>query len=106
MDQICNFFLKKRIKNYMTKSVRHSPIRGFCSDSDKSWKKSNHISYRSHTRDILSKLFKNNFDDSNINFPNIKEISNVYTSNKEGKNYYGFEQYYDNLRNYKRMMRK
>lgn len=72
----------------MTRSYKKVPIYGYAGDSDKKSKRKANRSFRTKNKQILRR-FKNNilylYD---INFYKLREVSNVWEFEKDGKGYF------------------
>jgi hypothetical protein len=64
----------------MSRSIRHTPVIGNCSHSDKPGKKIASGTLRAHVRTVLARG-----DYDNMVMPLLREVSNVWSFPKDGK---------------------
>jgi hypothetical protein len=77
----------EELEQEMSRSVRKTPIIGIAGDSDKSFKKAENKRKRAQVKVAL-----NNADDlENVELPDEKEYGDPWASNKDGKQYLGWD---------------
>lgn len=72
----------------MSRSYKHTPITGYTTaESEKEDKKLWHGALRTAEREFLSKIDVDTTDDDNLIDPVEKDVSNVWSFDKDGKHY-------------------